>query len=403
MRTAWSPVALPLVMVVARAPTSLAMVAAAAASSWVVAVAAAAPPAPHILFVVADDLGWSDLGYRNEQRTITPTLDALATAGVSLTSYYTFKICAPSRASLITGRYPWGAGFYDMKEDPNHCTYNFTALPELLKPLQYRTHAIGKWDVGFEDPGCAPSGRGFDTFFGYYTACQADYWYHGAAGSLEGCGKDINANYASGANIPCTDLTNASGPAHGPRDHHPASPSLNGTYNRILFSAEGARLVAQHATGDHAASPFYLYLAFMNVHDGCAGPYGSPSSEYKRGLQAPLQTVERHYNTTVKDTYKLAGAMVTELDHGVDEVVIALKQHSMWSHTLFVMVSDNGGPLDHATNAPLRGGKHTFWEGGVRVAAMISGPALLTAGFPKHRLGSNWGGHGAQQRLVRPT
>ena len=355
-----------------------------------VALAAASPP--HILFVVGDDLGFSDLGYRNEQRTYTPSLDTLAAEGVSMTSYYTFKICAPSRASLITGRYPWGAGFYDMAEDPNHCTYNFTALPELLKPLGYQTHAIGKWDVGFEDPRCAPSGRGFDTFFGYYTACQADYWYHGAAGSLEGCGKGINGNYASGANIPCTDLTNSSGIAGGPHDYEPAAASLNGTYNRVLFSAEGARLVAEHATGEHAASPFYLYLAFMNVHDGCAGPYGSPSSDYKRGLQAPLATVDTHYNTTVEDTYKMAGAMVTELDFGVKEVVDALKQHSMWNNTLFVMVSDNGGPLDHSANAPLRGGKHTFWEGGVRVFAMVSGPALLTAGFSKQRMGSSWDG-----------
>ena len=83
---------------------------------------------------------------------------------------------------MITGRYPWGAGFYDMSQDTNHCTDNSTALPELLKPLGYKTHALGKWDVGFMEKKCSPTERGFDTFFGYYMACEADYWYHGASG-----------------------------------------------------------------------------------------------------------------------------------------------------------------------------------------------------------------------------
>ena len=70
-------------------------------------------------------------------------LDELITSGIMLADYNTFKICSPTRASILTGRYPWGAGFYDMNEDENHCTSNFTALPEMLKPLGYKTHALG--------------------------------------------------------------------------------------------------------------------------------------------------------------------------------------------------------------------------------------------------------------------
>jgi arylsulfatase A-like enzyme len=99
---------------------------------------------------------------------------------------------------MITGRYPWGAGFYDMARDTEHCTANFTSLPQLLKTQGYKTHALGKvirflrthylltrclicspcaqWDVGFLLKECSPTGRGYDTFFGYYTACEADYW-----------------------------------------------------------------------------------------------------------------------------------------------------------------------------------------------------------------------------------
>lgn len=93
-----------------------------------------------------------------------------------MSDYYTFKICSPSRAAMMTGRYPWAAGFYNMQEDTNHCTTNSTALPELLKPLGYKTHALGKWDVGFMKKECSPTYRGFDTFLGYYMACERDYW-----------------------------------------------------------------------------------------------------------------------------------------------------------------------------------------------------------------------------------
>jgi arylsulfatase A-like enzyme len=92
----------------------------------------------------------------------------------------------------------------------------------------------------------------------------------------------------------------------------------------------------------------------MAVHDGCGGPFG-----IELGKQAPLATVEL-YNRTVLDTYKVAGAMYTELDIGIQVVVDALKQKQMWESTVLIFVSDNGGPLDHSTNAPLRGGKHTF-------------------------------------------
>jgi len=125
-----------------------------------VAAAAAAKPPPHVLFVVGDDVGYSDFGKFNDGKTITPTLDALLDTGIMLTDYYTFKICSPSRAAMTTGRYPWAAGFYDMSQDTDHCTTNSTALPQLLKPLGYKTHALGKWDVGFMQKRCSPTLRG---------------------------------------------------------------------------------------------------------------------------------------------------------------------------------------------------------------------------------------------------
>eukprot|EP01049_Picozoa_sp_SAG25_P012234 SAG25_NODE_1621_length_2660_cov_0.979695_5_plen_115_part_00 len=81
--------------------------------------------------------GYADLGVFNDGKTITPTLNGLLTEGIMLTDYYTFKICSPSRAAMLTGRYPWAAGLYNMNQDTDHCTTNSTALPQLLKPLGY--------------------------------------------------------------------------------------------------------------------------------------------------------------------------------------------------------------------------------------------------------------------------
>ena len=96
---------------------------------------------PHVLFIVGDDVGYADFGFFNGKKTITPTIDALLKEGIFLSDYYTFKICSPSRAAMLTGRYPWAAGFYNMNFDEEHCTTNSTALPELLRPMGYFSHA----------------------------------------------------------------------------------------------------------------------------------------------------------------------------------------------------------------------------------------------------------------------
>ena len=105
---------------------------------------------PNIFLIVADDLGYNDLGYKNGNRTMTPHIDGMVSKGVRLSQYYTFKLCSPTRASIQSGRYPWGVGFYDMADkrfgDSFHCIHPDTILlPELLKRQGYATHAIGKF------------------------------------------------------------------------------------------------------------------------------------------------------------------------------------------------------------------------------------------------------------------
>ena len=204
---------------------------------------------------------------------------------------------------------------------------------------------------------------------------QGDYWYHSASGGYPGSRPNCTIPGARGIGSLPIDFSNSTtGSIRG-------APGLNGTYNTRLFADEAARLVRVH----DAATPFYMYLAFMAVHQGCTG------AEFRGlGLQAPMGTVQL-YNRTVDDAYKVVGAMYTELDWGIEKVIAALKANdNMWGNTIMVFVSDNGGPLDHSTNTPLRGGKHTFFEGGVRVAAFISGPLI-----PAARRGTRWAGMAA--------
>jgi hypothetical protein len=175
-----------------------------------------------------DDLGHDSI-MGNSGKSLSPNINTLMDEGIILHDYYTFKVCSPTRASLLTGRYPWGAGFYDMSNDGDHCTDQFKLVAQLLKDEGYSTHALGKWDVGYiaesctglltqggqggppapvsyklsieshaiswklptgaprrwlADRGrylprsCTPTRSGFDTFLGYYSACLSDYWYH---------------------------------------------------------------------------------------------------------------------------------------------------------------------------------------------------------------------------------
>lgn len=323
---------------------------------------------PHIIHIVADDLGYNDLGIFNKGKTHTPYIDSLIQDGVQLGAYYTYRLCSPSRASLMTGRYPWGVGFYDMSNDANHCIRpETTLLPQVLKDTAgYTTHAIGKWDVGYIKQHCTPTKRGFDTFLGYYSACTSDYWYHGAPGGT------VTESKCGGIDFSLSTAATGIGgaPMTGP-------DSLNGTYDRDAFTNRAIDIINNH----DASKPLYLYLAFHNVHDSC-----TKDRLTSGGLNAPKKSVDL-YETTLLDTWKVQAAMTTELDYGVGNVTEALKKAGLWNNSVLLFMSDNGGPLDHSTNAPYRGGKGTWYEGGVRVVSFVNSPLL-----PSSVHGTEWTG-----------
>ena len=187
------------------------------------------PQAPHIIHIVADDLGFNDIwtlqkdgSVRDNTATLTPSIMGAVQDGIALTSYHTYKVCSPSRAAIMTGRYPWGVGYYDMKGPSLSIPQDFKLVSDVLSEHgSYETHAIGKWNLGHHIKPLTPTRRGFKTFFGYYAACQTDYWTHGAPPNE--CG-------TKGENDAITDFSNSTLASIEPAN----KPGLRGVYNQVI-------------------------------------------------------------------------------------------------------------------------------------------------------------------------
>ena len=154
---------------------------------WLMIGAAGTAGPPHIAFIVADDLGWNDVGFHGSSQVRTPHIDKLAAEGVVLDRYYVQHECSPTRASILTGRHVVHTGIQaalvaghdkDMFGRPYGLPLQYSTLPQLLKKhFGYHTAMVGKWHLGMRSPAYLPTGRGFDRFFGYYTGIM-DYWGH---------------------------------------------------------------------------------------------------------------------------------------------------------------------------------------------------------------------------------
>ncbi|KAH0535787.1 arylsulfatase B [Cotesia glomerata] len=301
---------------------------------------------PHIVFIIADDLGWYDVGFHGSGEIKTPNIDALAYTGVILDRYYVAPICTPSRSALMTGKYPIHTGMQHgviMAAEPWGLSLTEKILPEYLKDLGYKNHIVGKWHLGHYMRNYTPTYRGFESHLGYWTGHQ-DYFDHTAV-EWPDWGLDMRRNLE-----PAWDL--------------------HGKYSTDLFTEEAVRIINNHNQSD----PLFLYLAHAAVHS--ANPYNP--------LPAPDQEVAKFQH--IKD-YKRRrfAAMLSKLDDSVGAVVSALKKQSMLQDTVIVFTTDNGGPAagfndNSASNFPLRGVKNTYWEGGVRGTGLIWSKKLSEPG-----------------------
>jgi arylsulfatase A-like enzyme len=287
-------------------------------------------PRPHIVFLLADDLGWKDVGWHGSEIK-TPNLDKLAMSGVRLEQFYVMHVCSPTRAALMTGRHPIRLGLQTGVVRP-WATYGLSleerTLPQALKEAGYTTAITGKWHLGHHERAYLPTRRGFDHQYGHYNGAL-DYWNHKRDGGL---------------------------------DWHRNDRALEEEgYTTNLIGQEAARLIREH----DGTKPLFLYV-----------PFNAPHSP----LQAPEEYLAK-YEDIKERKRKTYAAMVNCVDDAVGRIVATLKEKGMEKDTLIIFSSDNGGPINlGATNGQLRGAKGTMYEGGLRVTAFANWPGKLEAG-----------------------
>jgi arylsulfatase A-like enzyme len=296
---------------------------------------------PNFIIFFADDLGYGDLGCYGHPVIVTPNLDRLASEGLRLTSFYCgASVCSPSRAALLTGRYPIHAGMpYNTGPGSQlHLPEDQLLIPEILKQAGYRTMAIGKWHLGHQSDKLMPTGRGFDHFFGLpYSNDMIRPWVQ-------------------------TDE-----PLRLFRDTCPEGDTVDQRFLTDLYTEEAIKFI----TSD-PGQPFFLYLAYSMPH-------------------LPVSTSDEH---TGKSRAGLYGDVIQTIDWSVGQVLSTLEELGIGENTLVIFTSDNG-PWHNlpdrmlqrgnerwhtGSKGLLRGSKGTTYEGGFRVPCIMRWPSMIPAG-----------------------
>lgn len=299
-------------------------------------------PRPNIIYILADDLGWKDVGFRGSEIK-TPNIDQLARTGAILDQFYVQPMCTPTRAAMLTGRYPLRYGLQTLVI-PAGQTWGLPTdewlLPQALKEAGYTTAILGKWHLGHAKRELWPLQRGFDYQYGAQLG-EIDYFTHSV---------------------------------HGVKDWYRANKPVNEKgYVTTLIGDDAVRLIGRQ----DPKKPLFLELAFTAPHT----PY-----------QAPQEYLDK-YRDISDPNRRTYAAMVTAMDDQIGKVVQALEKRGMRQNTIIIFHSDNGGnqsaklagetevkgPLP-ADNGPYRGGKGSLYEGGTRVVSLINWPGKIKPG-----------------------
>jgi len=288
-------------------------------------------PKPNVIFLLADDLGRADCGFMGGKEIATPHLDKLAKAGAVLDQFYVQPVCSPTRAALMTGRYPMRHGLQVGVVRP-WADYGLPlterTLPQGLKEAGYQTSIVGKWHLGFVTREYLPTQRGFDHQYGHYN------------GAIDYFKLDRDGGYDW---------------------HRDDKRSDDKGYSTHLLGDEAARVIRER----DKAKPLFLYVPFNAVH--------SP-------WQVPDEYVKPYAH--LKGNRAIYAGMLACMDEAVGKISAAVDEAGIRDNTLFVFASDNGGPSPGTItdNGPLRAGKGTLYEGGTRVVAFATWQGKIKEG-----------------------
>ena len=311
---------------------------------------------PNIIVIVADDLGWNDVGFHGGDIN-TPSLDKLANEGVRLNRFYTTPICSPTRAALMTGRDPMRLGIaYSviLPWDNNGVHPEEHFMPESFRATGYQTAMVGKWHLGHAQMSYHPNQRGFEHFYGHL---HTEVGYFSPFANMGG--SDFQRN---GETI------------------------YDEGYETFLLADEVTRFIRQR----DKSKPFFIYMPFLAPHTPLAAP--QQLKEKYANINTDLAPARSRHTDATRRSAKAQGrpsarpvyaAVVDAMDQAIGQVLTTLDEEQLSENTLVMFFSDNGGAaysVGGADNAPLRGGKGETFEGGIRVVSLLRWPAAIKAG-----------------------
>eukprot|EP01084_Bolivina_argentea_P278740 476338_1 len=309
---------------------------------------------PHILLMFIDDLGFTDISHNNAEYE-TPNIDNLIETGIELTNYYTHADCSPTRSALLTGQYSFKNGLQYITTIPpgttEHIPFENPTLPELLKEHGYINHMIGKWHQGYASFNMTPTGRGFDSHYGFLQGGQS-YYNHNMSYEWFGLEAFEFTGYDFFDNREVVD------------------PSLTiGVYTEDLFYTRFTEVINAYVISNQK-DPMLMYMSFQTIHNPIVDP--------------PI--LDPQCDDIPNEGRRIYCYKMSYIDYIIGEIIDLYKDNGLWDDTLLIISTDNGGIpnwstdsdtnpilLSYGCNMPYRAGKATLFEGGIKAIGAING------------------------------